>query len=105
MIDGKQKKGFYNGEEINFASASFNADKSFNLYLFARFSGNTNVADAFCKERVVYSKIEDDNVKLHLAPFIRNGENGMLDIISGTFYPNANTQGAFTIALTPKTTS
>lgn len=41
---------------------------------------------------------------IHLVPFIRNGENGMLDIISGTFYPNANTQGSFTIALTDKTT-
>ena len=37
---------------------------------------------------------------LHLCPFLRNGENGMLDIISGTFYPNANTQGSFTIAIT-----
>lgn len=35
-------------------------------------------------------------------PFIRNGENGMLDILSGTFYPNANTQGSFTIQLTDK---
>ena len=38
----------------------------------------------------------------HLCPFIRNGENGMLDIISGTFHPNANTEGSFTIALTDK---
>lgn len=35
-------------------------------------------------------------------PFTRNGENGMLDILSGTFYPNANTLGAFTIELTDK---
>ena len=102
MIDGKQKKGFYNGEEVSFASASFNANKSFNLYLFARWSGDSNVVDAFCKERVAYSKIEDDNVKLHLAPFTRNGTCGMLDIISGTFHPNANTQGAFTIQITDK---
>lgn len=40
---------------------------------------------------------------LHLCPFIRNGENGMLDILSGTFYPNANTSGAFTIQLADKT--
>ena len=37
-----------------------------------------------------------------LLPFLRNGENGMLDIISCQFYPNANTQGSFTIQLTPK---
>ena len=38
----------------------------------------------------------------HLLPFTRNGESGMLNIISGTFYPNANTQGQFTIAITDK---
>ena len=38
----------------------------------------------------------------HLLPFIRNGENGMLNILSGTFHPNANTEGAFTIAITDK---
>ena len=38
----------------------------------------------------------------HLLPFTRNGENGMLDIISGTFHPNANTAGAFTIQITDK---
>ena len=35
-------------------------------------------------------------------PFTRNNESGMLDIISGTFHPNANTQGSFTIAITDK---
>lgn len=34
-----------------------------------------------------------------------DGTCGMLDIISCTFHPNANTQGSFTIALTDKTTS
>lgn len=52
-----------------------------------------------------YRKDENGEITNHLAPFIRNGENGMLDIISGTFYPNANTAGSFTIALTDKTTS
>lgn len=49
--------------------------------------------------------VENNMLVKYFLPFIRNGENGMLDIISGTFYPNANTQGSFTIALTPKTTS
>ena len=40
---------------------------------------------------------------VEMYPFIRNGENGMLDIISGTFHPNANTKGSFTIAITDKT--
>ena len=49
--------------------------------------------------------IDIDTDIAHFLPFIRNGENGMLDIISGTFHPNANTQGSFTIAITDKTTS
>lgn len=48
--------------------------------------------------------IDIDTDIAHFIPHLRpNGEAGMLDIISGTFHPNANTQGAFTIALTDKT--
>lgn len=59
-----------------------------------------------CNEKMQYFNMEVNNVLVReMYPFIRNGENGMLDIISGTFYPNANTQGSFTIALTPAPTS
>ena len=54
---------------------------------------------------IFFARIKDININIEMYPFIRNGENGMLDIISGTFHPNANTEGSFTIALTPKTTS
>ena len=33
-------------------------------------------------------------------PFIRNGVNGMIDVLSGTFYQNAGS-GSFTISETP----
>ena len=56
----------------------------------------------FANARIEYLKFADEDISVHLLPFIRNGENGMLDIISGTFHPNANTQGAFTIQLTDK---
>ena len=46
--------------------------------------------------------VEEADGVFHLLPFTYQGEAGMLDIISGTFHPNANTQGAFTIALTDK---
>ena len=45
---------------------------------------------------------DNDQPIREMYPFHRNGESGMLDIISGTFHPNANTQGSFTIQLTPK---
>ena len=98
MLDGKQKKGYYNGREIDFASASFNANKSFSIYLFARLDGDSSSVSAICNEKMSYAKIDQH----HLLPFTRNGENGMLDIISGTFHPNANTEGAFTIQITDK---
>jgi hypothetical protein len=47
--------------------------------------------------------VENGTPIREMYPFHRNGENGMLDIISGTFYPNANTAGAFTIAITDTT--
>lgn len=37
---------------------------------------------------------------LHLLPFIRQGANGMIDTLTGTFYPNANTSGSFSIEYT-----
>lgn len=49
-----------------------------------------------------YRKDENGEITNHLLPFTRNGENGMLDILSGTFHPNANTQGTFTIQVTDK---
>ena len=33
--------------------------------------------------------------------FIRNGVNGMLDLLTGDFFPNANSSGSFTISETP----
>jgi len=35
--------------------------------------------------------------------FIRNGVNGMLDLLTGDFFPNANSSGSFTISETPST--
>ena len=46
---------------------------------------------------------EEDTDIAHFIPMQRtDGTCGMLDIISGTFHPNANTKGAFTIQLTDK---
>ena len=43
---------------------------------------------------------DEGNEKFVGFPFIRQGANGMIDTITGTFYPNANTQGSFTIEYT-----
>jgi hypothetical protein len=45
--------------------------------------------------------IEQEDIA-HFLPYNNGTESGMLDIISGTFHPNANTSGSFTIAITDK---
>ena len=94
------KDGAYINEEkiTSWSASSINSEMSFTL--FARNDSYSNgIVPAPSPIFMFKSPIRE------MYPFIRNGENGMLDIISGTFYPNANTQGSFTIALTPKTTS
>ena len=44
----------------------------------------------------------EDGTEHHLLPTIHQGQAGMVDAISGTFHPNANTEGAFTIQITDK---
>lgn len=52
---------------------------------------------------VVCEMYEGEILVQNLIPYNNGTECGMLDIISGTFYPNANTSGSFTIQLTDKT--
>jgi hypothetical protein len=71
-----------------------------NMWIFCSNIGNGNIWSG----NMAYYKQEKGGIEYAtLTPFIRNGENGMLDIISGTFHPNANTSGSFTIAITDKT--
>ena len=85
--ENKDVTGEYN-KPVNFQ------DDGIPLYLF---KGNNFGA---CKCAISEHYTKD---KIHHIPHLRpNGECGMLDIISCTFYPNANTSGAFTIQLTDK---
>lgn len=47
-----------------------------------------------------YRKDESGEITNRLIPLQHDGKVGMLDIISGTFYPNANTSGSFSIEYT-----
>lgn len=78
---------------------------TFNTNNRMRVFGENNTSNPSARIRPVNigsCEISDNDTSIHLTPFIRNGENGMLDILSGTFYPNANTSGQFTIELTNK---
>jgi hypothetical protein len=71
------------------------------MYLFGTWIDSNN---SKTNSRIAFIRFFTSDTDIaHFSPFIRNGENGMLDIISGTFHPNANTQGSFTIAITDTT--
>ena len=68
-------------------------------YLFAY----NNAGSAGQKANCSFAKVVmyGDGVKVReMYPFIRNGVNGMIDVLSGTFYQNAGS-GSFTISETP----
>lgn len=75
------------------------------------YKGTPVIADSFClynlsssTSRQPFSAMSEFNVKdiAHLVPCQHQGQCGMVDAISLTFYPNANTLGTFTIAITDK---
>ena len=70
------------------------------LLLYRVSGGGGDVKGIDTNTAIFFASIKDIEINIEMYPFIRNGENGMLDIISGTFYPNANTSGSFIIAYT-----
>lgn len=93
-IDAKNKKGYINGTEITIAT--FNGN-TYPIYFFA-INNNGGIINTY-PSTYWYGKILD--VTNHeYYPFTRQGANGMIDTITGTFHPNANTSGSFSIAYT-----
>ena len=73
------------------------------MYLFTINPANTTPTATMngCFEYYKHTSQEGEVVE-HLLPCLYNGIAGMVDAISGTFHPNANTEGQFTIAITDK---
>jgi hypothetical protein len=93
LADGTPKAdGWTQGKE-----ASPLVDDGVHCFLF-----KTSTYDAFKGMIGEHYEKEQGVFKHHYYPCQHGGENGMLDIISGTFHPNANTQGSFTIQITDK---
>ena len=85
-----------------YTSAAFTCP--YNLYLFnlrqdAGLLPNGLNSDGMITNVVVK---EGDAIIREMYPCLYNGIAGMVDAISGTFHPNANTQGTFTIQITDK---
>ena len=51
---------------------------------------------------IEFAKYEDSSIEQWFVPYNNGTECGMLDLVTLTFHPNANTQGTFTIAVTDK---
>ena len=96
----KMKAGYFENNGTVFYNQTITKTNQTAMFYLYRCGVSSN----FFKGGLGAVRLQDKSqgVDFHLAPFIRNGENGMLDILSGTFYPNANTQGSFTIAITDK---
>jgi len=62
---------------------------------------DTNYASASYVHAIFRDHSTNSKIRDYI-PFIRNNVNGMLDLISGTFYANAGS-GSFTISETPST--
>ena len=98
-VELNKNGGWLNGTKV-FNSSTTTFTTPSNVLLFGR-TDNSSANARPLNGAIAYVQFGGDQ-DLHLCPFIRNGENGMLDILSGTFYPNANTHGSFTIAITDK---
>ena len=94
------KTAYFDGEIKKSYSPNDFTTNPLLLYRVSGGGGDSNGLDT--NTAIFFARIKDIDINIEMYPFIRNGENGMLDIISGTFHPNANTQGAFTIQLTDK---
>lgn len=79
-------------------AGAFTSNSPICLYLLNRNNSKSYIG----KPKYISAKIMQDGgeVLRDMYPFIRQGANGMIDIISGTFYPNANTSGSFSIEYT-----
>lgn len=103
-IDTANYKMIVNGVAEQVTAAPTVSSQS--IYLFARNNISTIDSLAPTGTKLAYITIEQESKNAHFIPMQRtDGTCGMLDIISDTFYPNANTQGSFTIAIIDKTTS
>ena len=97
----KMKAGYFeNNGTVYYNQAVTKTTQTAMFYLY-RCGGNSN----FFKGGLGVVKLQDEGtgVNFHLIPHQRpDGQCGMLDLVTYTFHPNANTQGQFTIAVTDK---
>ena len=96
---------YLNGERLVDRSVlSFSTTNGVSLFASYSTAGAapyTNVQSGF--KQGIFKVEQGEDLVLHLIPYQRpDGQCGMLDLVTYTFHPNANTTGQFTIAITDK---
>ena len=91
---------FMNGAEIStLTSPLVGNDYNIDGYFFIFATSEGTVLESL--KRIFGGMIKYVNIDIaNFVPCQHGGESGMLDLVSLTFYPNANTQGSFTIEYT-----
>ena len=90
-----------NDGEPRVLSNSYNAQiGGRNMWIFHANIGNGAIWTGFM---AYYKQTKGGSQYADLIPYNNGTECGMLDLVTYTFYPNANTSGQFTIQLTDKT--
>ena len=87
-----------NGTQLYKGGGVTNTD--LDLYLFARKYNNS--IDSFAPSGTKAGRCILGTQKDLIPHLTADGQCGMLDLVTYTFHPNANTQGTFTIAVTDK---
>ena len=90
----------YDGTRSTQATGNFTG--TIPCYLFCCNTLGTPDSQRSKKAQISYAIFGGDTQAYFIPMQRTDGTCGMLDIISGTFYPNANTAGSFTIQLTDK---
>lgn len=97
LLDGKSGviEAYYNNLYLDGVRKVSNSDSG-NSY-----GGNVRIGKGVTK--ISYFKIEsaDDLRKRDMVPFIQSNQKGMIDLLTGTFYPDATGNNGFTISETP----
>ena len=96
-LDCLNKKAYVNDSE--FAVNAF-AGSTLPIFLFG--TNNNGAMSNGGEQDIDFASIINGEDQHRYLPYNNGTESGMLDIISGTFHPNANTSGSFTIQITDK---
>ena len=93
---------YIDGTQILNATYTYHRVNNLEMYLFAQNYRGTAVQQ-YTQADIATLKIKQGGQLVReMYPFIRNGVNGMIDVLDGTFYANAGS-GSFTISETPST--